>query len=361
MSRVAGTPAEGDAELAAMVAADRSAVDPEGLARFLAAEVPALDGPFVIERLGEGQSCLTFLVRGGGWDIVLRRPPRGDLPPSAFDVTREYRVMHALRTAGAHVPVPKVLALCEDRDVIGAPFYLMERVDGVVVRGELPDELSSLGDRGAMATRLVDTLTALRAVDIDVAGLASFGRPDGYLERQLWRMRGLWDMARFRDVPEIDEVGAWLAEHLPQQRPAAIVHGDYKLDNVMFAPRLPVELVAVVDWEQSTIGDPLVDLGWVIGLWMNPGERASLATPSPFTDGMDVPTRADLIARYARQTDRDLTNLAFYCVLGLFKLACVMEGSYARFKAGTSDDQYFAALEVGVPALAQRALEFAKI
>ena len=143
-------------------------------------------------------------------------------------------------------------------------------------------------------------------------------------------------------------------------QPPAVIHGDYKLDNVMFAPRLPVELVAVVDWEQSTVGDPLVDLGWVIGLWIEP-RRARRRSPasSPFARGADVPTRAELIARYGEQTERDLSHLAFYCVLGLFKLACVMEGSYARFKAGTSDDAYFAALEEGVPALAQRALEFA--
>jgi aminoglycoside phosphotransferase (APT) family kinase protein len=143
-------------------------------------------------------------------------------------------------------------------------------------------------------------------------------------------------------------------------QPPAVIHGDYKLDNVMFAPRVPVELVAVVDWEQSTVGDPLVDLGWMIGLWIEPGERASLAGAPPFGDAADVPTRKELVARYGRRTGRDVSNLPFYCVLGLFKLACVMEGSFARFRAGTSDDAYFAALETGVPALARRALEFSE-
>ena len=160
-------------------------------------------------------------------------------------------------------------------------------------------------------------------------------------------------------MPDVDEAGRWLAAHTPAMQPPALIHGDYKLDNVMFAPRLPVELIAVVDWEQSTIGDPLVDLGWVIGLWIEPGEPASLAGASPFASAADVPTRKELIARYGERSGTDLTNLAFYCVLGLFKLACVMEGSYARFKAGTSDDAYFAALDAGVPALARRALEFA--
>ena len=174
--------------------------------------------------------------------------------------------------------------------------------------------------------------------------------------------RWLGQLERYatRPLPEVDEAGRWLQAHTPPMQPPAVIHGDYKLDNVMFAPRLPVELVAVVDWEQSTVGDPLVDLGWVIGLWIEPGERASLAGASPFAAAADVPTapRARRALR-ADTTDRDLSNLAFYCVLGLFKLACVMEGSFARFKAGTSDDAYFAALEQGVPALARRALEFA--
>jgi aminoglycoside phosphotransferase (APT) family kinase protein len=142
-------------------------------------------------------------------------------------------------------------------------------------------------------------------------------------------------------------------------QPPGVIHGDYKLDNVMLAAGLPVELVAVVDWEQSTIGDPLVDLGWVLGLWAEAAEAASIVGASPFAGRADVPTRRDLLDRYADNTDRDLANVNYYCVLGLFKLACVMEGSYARFRAGTSDDAYFAALEVGVPALARRALEFA--
>jgi aminoglycoside phosphotransferase (APT) family kinase protein len=161
-------------------------------------------------------------------------------------------------------------------------------------------------------------------------------------------------------LPDVDAAGRWLQAHTPVMQAPAVIHGDYKLDNVMFAARLPVELVAVVDWEQSTVGDPLVDLGWMIGLWIEPGEHASLAGASPFAATDDVPTRRELVARYGARTGRDVSNLPFYCVLGLFKLACVMEGSFARFRAGTSDDAYFAALETGVPALARRALEFAE-
>src|SRR5438094_4229248 len=174
-----------------------AAVDPVGLRRFLGDHLPELQGPFDLKRLGEGQSCLTFLVRGDGWDAVLRRPPRGDLPPTAFDVTREFRVMSALVQAGASVPVPRPLALCEDRSVLGAPFYLMERVNGVVVRDQVPEGLWALADRKQMAAQMVDTLLDLHGVDWHAAGLEGFGKPEGYLERQLGRMGDLWHLARF--------------------------------------------------------------------------------------------------------------------------------------------------------------------
>ncbi len=234
---------------AAAGAGSAGAIDEARLRRWLEREVPDLGGAFQVERLGEGQSCLTFLVQGDGWEAVLRRPPRGDLPPTAFDVTREHRVMRALGEAGAGVPVPRVIALCTDRDVIGVPFYLMDRVRGVVVRGEVPEALSSVEDRWSMADRLVETLVALRRTDDVAVGLEGFGKPRGYLERQLWRMRGLWDLARFRGIDAIDEVGGWLADHLPGQGETGIVHGDYKLDNVIFAETSPVVLRAVVDWE----------------------------------------------------------------------------------------------------------------
>ncbi len=158
---------------------DDPAVDPAGLAAYFARNLPELAGPFRVTRLGEGQSCLTFLIEGDGWEVVLRRPPRGDLPPTAFDVTREYRVMRALRESDAAVPVPSVVALCEDRSVIGAPFYLMKRVDGVVVRQGIPEQLGSHQDRRRMADQLLDTLVELRRVDVGAAGLAGFGKPDG--------------------------------------------------------------------------------------------------------------------------------------------------------------------------------------
>jgi aminoglycoside phosphotransferase (APT) family kinase protein len=205
----------------------------------------------------------------------------------------------------------------------------------------------------------MDALAGIHAFDWQAGGLAEFGRPDGYLERQVSRWLGQLEKYKTRPLPEVDEAAAWLADRIPSPQPPGVIHGDYKLDNVMLAPKPPVEIVAVVDWEQSTVGDPLVDVGWVLGLWAEAGDAASVAGLTPFAGRDDIPTRRELLDRYARDSNRDLTNVGYYCVLGLFKLACVMEGSYARFKAGTSDDAYFASLEVGVPALARRALEFA--
>jgi aminoglycoside phosphotransferase (APT) family kinase protein len=245
--------------------------------------------------------------------------------------------------------------------VIGAPVYLMHLVDGVVVRESMPPVLAAGADAArASAFALADALSGIHRFDWSAGGLDGFGRPDGYLERQVPRWLGQLARYKTRPLPEVDDAAAWLADRVPPTQPPGVIHGDYKLDNVMFAPRRPVELVAVVDWEQSTVGDPLVDLGWMIGLWTTPGEHASLGGASPFAVDADVPTRRELVERYATRTGRDVSNVPFYCVLGLFKLACVMEGSFARFRAGTSDDAYFAALETGVPALARRALEFAE-
>lgn len=335
-------------------------VDPDRLAAWMDTQGLATRAPISVDRITTGHSNEVFRVTRGGHAFVLRRPPRTPLSPTAHDMAREFRLLSAF-FGHASVPVPEPIACCVDLDVLGVPFYLMAPIDGVVVREHMPAPFAgNAGAPRACAEALIDALAGIHAFDWESGGLADFGRPAGYLERQVPRWLGQLERYATRPLPDVDAAGRWLQAHTPPMQPPAVIHGDYKLDNVMFAPRLPVELVAVVDWEQSTVGDPLVDLGWVIGLWMERGERASLASASPFGDAADVPTRKELVARYARRTGRDVSNLAFYCVLGLFKLACVMEGSFARFRAGTSDDAYFAALETGVPALARRALEFAE-
>lgn len=334
-------------------------VDPDRLAAWMDGQELAPGAPLQLERITTGHSNEVFALRRGDLDLVLRRPPRTPLSPTAHDVAREHRVMRALRDAGG-VPVPEPVALCTDTTVIGAPFCLMRRLEGVVVRDRLPAELR--GDPAVptdLARMLVDTLADLHAVDWRAAGLEGFGRPDGYLARQVPRWTSQLERYRTRPLPEVDEAARWLAEHVPTGQPPAIIHGDYKLDNVMVRAGLPVTPVAVLDWEQSTIGDPLVDLGWLLGLWVEPGEEQPFAGANlALWGGGPVPTRAELADRYAARTGADLTHLRFYCVLGLFKLACVMEGSYARYRAGTAEDPLFALLEEGVPALARRALTF---
>jgi aminoglycoside phosphotransferase (APT) family kinase protein len=320
--------------------------------------------PITVTRITTGHSNEVFRVERGDLVFILRRPPRTPLSPTAHDMAREFRLLTAFHDptgwhGGPAVPVPVPIALCTDVDVIGAPFYLMYEVNGVVVRETVPPALAGEPDPArACAFELVDALAGIHRFDWRTGGLDGFGRPDGYLERQVPRWIGQLEKYKTRPLPDVDAAGEWLAAHTPPSQPPGVIHGDYKLDNVMLGPAPPIELVAVVDWEQSTVGDPLVDLGWLLGLWAEANEM-SLAGASPFGANAVVPTRRELLERYANRSDRDVTNVNYYCVLGLFKLACVMEGSFARFRAGTSDDAYFASLEYGVPALARRALEFA--
>jgi aminoglycoside phosphotransferase (APT) family kinase protein len=269
---------------------------------------------------------------------------------------REYNVMKALSDSRSVVPVPTPFELCEDDSYIGAPFYLMDHVDGVVVRGAPPSAFDTPDARQRMGEELVDRLADISLVDWQGIGLGGMARkPEQFLVRNLNRMQQLYDAVRHREVPEIDEVGEWLKANTPQQRDVTLTHGDYKLDNVMYAPAEPM-IVAVVDWEISTIGDPMVDLGWM--LYFSPesaGENLSGAGVGAIGGG--YPSRADLAKRYAERTGRPIEDLRFYCAMAGWKIAIIMEGSNLRFKQGNSDDSMFAALDAGVPALAKRSLE----
>jgi len=346
-------------------------VDPDALARYLDERLPSSAGagsPLQVERHRAGHSNETFFVTRGPDRWVLRRPPRGAFLPTAHDVTREHRVLSALTGTGVRSPRP--ILLCTDETVIGAPFYLMERVDGDVIRDDLPGALAGDADPAALVGRrrigeeLVDALVELHAVDRIAVGLEGFGRPEGYLERQVRRWQGQLALTEplTRHVPELHRAGDWLATNLPAPGPATIVHGDYKLDNVVMDVRSPdvVRLAAILDWEMSTVGDPLADLGWMLSFWREAGdvEDVELHVNAP-TASPGFPSRAELVERYEAKASRHVGDLRFYLTLAVWKLAVLLEGSYARHLTGVTDDPFFAEMEHAVPALGRRALALA--
>jgi aminoglycoside phosphotransferase (APT) family kinase protein len=311
-------------------------------------------GPIDAEPVGEGHSNVTYLLRRGDTELVLRRPPRPPLPPSAHDVLREARLLRAVQDAD--VRTPRVLLTCDDESVIGAPFYVMERVEGDVITSELPPALDSEAERRRMAEELVDALVEIHAVDWAACGLEGYGKPTGYLDRQLRRFGGLWEHNKTRDLPVLDDLTAWLAEHKPESGPATIVHGDYRLGNVMFAPGTPARLNAIFDWELATIGDPLADVGYLVATWAQPGDpENAISALGGLTRRPGFPTREELIARYEAGSGRSMSDVRWYMTLALWKSAVFLEGSYKRRLAGTTEDPWFDVLETGVPEVAGRA------
>ncbi len=311
------------------------------------------DGPLQAEPVGEGHSNVTYVIRRGGGELVLRRPPRPPLPPSAHDVLREARLLRAVESQP--VRTPRVLATCEDETVIGAPFYLMEKVEGDVITTQVPPALDAPAGRAAVADELIDALVEVHAVDWQACGLEGYGKPTGYLERQLRRFGGLWDHNRTREIATLDRVTAWLADKRPESGPATIVHGDYRLGNVMYAPGEPARLDAIFDWELATIGDPLADVGYLTATWAQPNDPETNFTRGAVTTQAGFPTRAELIARYEERSGRSMTDVSWYATLALWKAAIFLEGSYKRLLAGTTDDPFFKLLDAGVPALAEHA------
>jgi aminoglycoside phosphotransferase (APT) family kinase protein len=320
-------------------------------------------GDIRAQPIGEGHSNVTYLLeRDSGPELVLRRPPRPPLPPSAHDVLREARLLKALEPTPARVP--RVLAVCDDEAVIGCPFYVMERVQGEVIVSDTPPALDTPEQRRRVGEQLIDALVEIHAVDWRAAGLEGFGKPTGYLERQLRRFGGLWDLNKTRDIPAVERVGAWLSENIPNQdppTPATIVHGDYRLGNTMFAAQSPAQLVAVFDWEMATIGDPLADLGYLCMFWTEAtdpegGLREHLGK---VTRAEGYPTRAELIDRYESLTGRSMKELRWYTTLALWKSVVFMEGNYKRAIAGTTDDPYLKQFGEGVLELARQAEEVA--
>ena len=336
----------------------------EALAAFLSSH-PLPDSDTTGEREGEegailsveqfpgGHSNLTYCLRWQGQELVLRRPPLGPVAPTAHDMPREYRLLTAIHP---HFPLaPRPLLLCEDTGVLGVPFYLMERRRGIVVRQQVPSEIGEdLSLRRRVGESLVRALVQLHAIDVEATGLIQLGKPAGFVRRQVEGWSNRWERAKTDEIPDMQRVREWLREHLPADpvRPT-LVHNDYKLDNVMLDPADPTRLVAILDWEMSTVGDPLIDLGLLLCYWPEAGDPPVFAgSLGGVTAQLGWLTRKEIVDLYAAESGQSVGTIGFYHTFAVFKLAVVIQQIYHRYHIGQTTDARFANFDDRVRALA---------
>jgi aminoglycoside phosphotransferase (APT) family kinase protein len=340
----------------AQAAAEAAAAAPAAEAEVEAPTAAAMASPLlVVEQFPGGHSNLTYLLRFGGRELVLRRPPRGASVKTAHDMGREHRVLSRLHRC--YPKAPRALAACDDPAVIGAPFFLMERVEGIILRRLLPAGAGSVPAPSrlrALSEATVDALAELHAVDPAAAGLADLGRPAGYTARQVSGWTERWQRAATDPVPDVDRAAAWLAEHLPrrssaeEESAAALLHNDFKLDNLVLTADLGA-VAAVLDWEMATVGDPLMDLGTSLGYWLDPDDDEALRIlPVGLTALPGNLSRAEVVERYARATGRDASGILFHYVFGLLKIAVIAQQIYFRYRSGLTRDERFAPLHDSV-------------
>lgn len=317
-------------------------LDVAALQAYLRDHLPDVSGAVEVRQYPRGFSNLTYLVRVGERELVLRRPPFGADVRGGHDVEREHRVIAALHPVWPKAPRP-VLS-CGDASVIGAPFYLMERVEGVILRDRPPAGVSlDPPTMRGVCLALVDTLAELHAVDWRAAGLEGLGRPEGYVERQVSGWAARWEKAKTDEIPAMDAAAAWLAANRPAESGAVLIHGDYKYDNLVLDPADLSRVRAVLDWEMATIGDPLMDLGTSLGYWAEAGDPQEMKMFG-LTHLPGNLTRQEVAERYAERTGRDVSGIAFHYVYGLFKVGVIAQQIYARFRAGKTRDPRFGGL-----------------
>lgn len=321
---------------------DGEDLDEPRLERFLRDAVAGLEGQLAVRQFPRGHSNLTYFIRAGGRELVLRRPPHGTKAKSAHDMGREYRILSALQ--GAYPYCPRPLAYCADESVLGAPFYVMERITGIIVRREFPPELKfTAGNVRALCLNLLKAQAELHAIDPARVGLSDFGKPEGYVRRQVdgWSRR--YRAARTPDAPESEDIMAWLAAKMPPESArAAIIHNDFKLDNVILDPQDPMRIIGVLDWEMATVGDPLMDLGSSLAYWVEKGDPADLAAIKFMpTDTDGALTRGELVAAYAGLSGLSVDRYDFYYAFGLFRLAVIVQQIYYRYFHGQTRDERF--------------------
>jgi aminoglycoside phosphotransferase (APT) family kinase protein len=322
---------------------------------YLAAHLPGFEPPLSVEQFPGGHSNLTYLLSAGPRKLVLRRPPFGTPVKSAHDMGREYRILS--RLPAVYPRAPRALLHCEDPAILGAPFFVMERVEGVILRGARPRGV--VLDEAAMAKisrATVDGLAELHAVDYRTAGLGELGKPEGYVSRQVSGWIERYQKARTDDVPDMDKVAAWMVSHQPAESGTALIHGDFKYDNLVLDPADLSRIRAVLDWEMATIGDPLLDLGTTLGYWVDPGdsEQARMLPFGPTVLPGNL-TRAEVVARYAEKSGRAVPDAVFYYAFASYKIAVIAQQIYWRFKQGLTKDERFAQMIAGVMILAQNA------
>jgi aminoglycoside phosphotransferase (APT) family kinase protein len=334
------------------------ALETERLEPYLREHLPGADGPFEVRQFGGGHANLTYLLRFGEREFVLRRPPYGPLPKGGHDMKREFRVLSKLY---ATFPLaPRAYVLCTDHEVIGADFVVMERRNGVVIRRNLPAFFDrNEPGRRALSENFVDTLAALHSVDYEAAGLADLGKPEGYLARQLSGWTDRWHAAATDDRADASDLIARLAADPPVSGAPGLVHNDFKLDNAIVGTDDPTKLVAVLDWDMCTIGDPLTDLGNVLGLWLEPGDPPGFGSSTMPTDVPGFFTRAGVIARYAEKTGRDCSRAAWYHAFSVFRYAVIAQQIYARFVRGQTQDERFRNFAPYVAILVEQGLALA--
>lgn len=337
-------------------------LDEVRLRRYLASELDdvSANAPLCIEQFPGGHSNLTYLLRQGNWQAILRRPPVGSNVKAAHDMGREFRVLSKLGPAYAKAPTP--LLYCEDEELLGAKFYLMERIEGFILRKELPDALA-IGREGltAMCHALADTLAEIHGIDYEGIGLGDLGRPEGYVQRQVEGWTRRYRDAKTDEIAAVESVASWLAAHMPPNPSAALIHNDYKFDNLVLDPQDPSHVLGILDWEMTTLGDPLMDLGGALGYWVQADDPAIVHTlrfgPTHLPGML---TRRELAEYYAERTGASLDHILFYYVFGLFKSLVIVQQIYYRFHKGLTKDPRFGQFIHAVGILstqAERALE----
>ena len=318
------------------------------LEAYLKAHIEGWEGNLEVEQFPRGFSNLTYLIKSANQQFVLRRPPFGANIKSGHDMSREYRILSKLH--GNYAKVPRPFVYCDDESVIGADFYVMERVNGVILRPKMPKDMYPAPEQmNAISQGLIESFAELHAVDYRAVGLGELGKPEGYVRRQIEGWTKRYQKAKTDDVAEMDEMAKWLAGNMPAESDSSLIHNDFKYDNMVLDPNDWSKVIAVLDWEMATLGDPLLDLGTSLAYWMDPDDPPEMLMLqlSPTTIPGN-PKRAEVAESYAKISGRDIGDVVYYYVFGMFKIAVIVQQIYYRFKKGHTKDPRFAHLNLAV-------------